>query len=204
MGLEIRCVISDLGKVIIFFDNDIFLKKMMDYSPFSLERMKELVRENFALVESFDRGKMTPERFYQEVVKRFRAKIDYQTFFRIYNDIFSLNPPVLNILKKLKSHCRLVLLSNTDVMRFSFIREKFPEVLFFDAYVLSYEVGHMKPDHRIYSVALKKAEAKAEECLFIDDREENIETALSLGFQAIHFGPQTHLETCFREYGLSF
>jgi len=204
MKIEIRSVISDLGKVIIFFDNDIFLNKMTHYSPFSLGEMKELVVENFELVESFDRGKMTPEKFYQEVVARFRAKIDYHSFFRIYNDIFTLNPPVLNIMRKLKSQYRLVLLSNTDVMRYGFIRKTFPEILFFDAYVLSYEVGYMKPDSRIYKMALMKAEAKAEECLFIDDRQENIEAALDLGLQAIHFGPQTDLETSLQEYGLSF
>lgn len=204
METEIKSVISDLGMVIIFFDNDIFLNKMMNYSPFSLEEMKELVVENFGLVESFDRGKMTPEKFYQEVAARFRAEIDYHSFFRIYNDIFTLNPPVLNIMKKLKSQHRLVLLSNTDVMRFGFIQKTFPEILFFDAYVLSYEVGCMKPDSRIYKVALKRAEARAKECLFIDDREENVMAALKLGLQAIHFGPQTDLKTSLQEYGIFF
>lgn len=201
---KIRCVISDLGKVIIFFDNDIFLKKMTDYSPFSLERMRELVAESFWLVQSFDRGEITPEKFYQEVVKRFQAQIDYQAFFRIYNDVFFLNPPVLNTLKKLRSKYKLILLSNTDIMRYGFIRKRFPEILFFDAYVLSYEVGFMKPAPQIYRVALMKAKARAEECLFIDDREENVEAALKLGIHAIHFVPQTNLETSLREYGLSF
>ncbi len=104
----------------------------------------------------------------------------------------------------MRSKYRLILLSNTDVMRFGFIRKRFPEILFFDAYVLSYEVGYMKPAPQIYKVALKKAKARAEECLFIDDREENVEAALKLGIHAIHFGPQANLEISLREYGLSF
>lgn len=201
---EIKSVISDLGKVIVFFDNDIFLKKMTDHSPFSLEKMRELTLANYELVESFDRGKIRPKQFYREVVSRLRANIDYEAFYKIYNDIFSLNRPVLNIIKRLKPNYRLVLLSNTDVMRFGFIRENFPELFFFDAHVLSFEVGHMKPEPQIYFISLEKAEAEAKECIFIDDRKENIEAALNLGMKTIHFGPQTDLEASLREYDLSF
>jgi len=200
----VKSVISDLGKVILFFDNNIFLKKMMNYSPLSLEEMRESIFSHFEVVQDFDRGKLTPQQFYREVLKRFRAQIDYQEFFDIYNDIFSLNPPVLSLLNRLKSRHRLVLLSNTDVMRFGFIKKRFPEILIFDDYVLSYEVGCIKPHPQIYRVALKKAEARADECVFIDDREENIEGARRVGINSILFDSHDQLEASLREYGFSF
>jgi len=200
----IRCVISDLGKVIIFFDNNIFFKKIANYSPFSKEEIRELTSSHFNLVESFDRGKMTPEAFYNQVVKILEARIDYDNFCSIYNDVFFLNPPVLRIMKKLKKNYRLILLSNTDVMRFGFIKRKFPEAMIFDEYVLSYEVGFMKPHPQIYKIALKKAGFGAKECIFIDDREENIEAAAKLGINGIHMGPLTDLEAVLKKMGLSF
>ena len=200
----IRCVISDLGKVIIFFDNNIFFEKIADYSPHSKEEIRELALAHFELVELFDKGEITPQDFHARVIQKLEAHIDYDTFFSIYNDVFSLNPPVLQIMNRLKENYKLVVLSNTDTMRFGFIKKKFPEILIFDEYVLSFEVGYMKPHTQIYKEALKKAGFPAKECVFIDDREENIEAAAKLGINGIHMGPQTDLESVLKETGLSF
>jgi epoxide hydrolase-like predicted phosphatase len=200
----IRCVISDLGKVIIFFDNNIFFEKIADYSPHSKEEIRELALAHFELVEFFDKGEITPQDFHARVIQKLEAHIDYDTFFSIYNDVFSLNPPVLQIMKRLKRKYRLVLLSNTDTMRFGFVKKKFPEILIFDEYVLSFEVGFMKPHPQIYKEALKKAGFPAKECVFIDDREENIKAAAKLGINGIHLGPQTDLAAILKETGLSF
>jgi len=197
-------VISDLGKVIIFFDNNIFFEKIADYSRYSKEEIRELAFAHFELVEFFDKGEITPQDFHAQVIQKLEARIDYDTFFSIYNDVFSLNPPVLQIMKRLKRNYRLVVLSNTDTMRFGFIKKKFPEILIFDEYVLSFEVGFMKPHPQIYKDALKRAEFPARECVFIDDREENIEAAAKLGINGIHLGPQTDLEAILKEMGLSF
>jgi len=199
----IKSVISDLGKVIIFFDNHIFFRKIEKYCPYSLSEILDKVARNMELVSSFDKGRITPVEFYREVKKALKAKIDFEQFYTIYNDVFWLNPPVLEILKKLKPQYRLVLLSNTDPMRFSFIIKKFPKILFFDAYVLSFEVGYMKPESEIYHIALEKAETPAAECLFIDDRQENIEAAQRIGINCIHFRAETNLQVEFKKRGLN-
>ncbi len=200
----IRCVISDLGKVIIFFDNNIFFEKIANFSPFLKNEIRELTSAHFDLIESFDKGDLTPKEFYNQAIRKLEARIDYNKFYSIYNDVFSLNPPVLQIMKRLKRNYRLVLLSNTDVMRFSFVKNKFPEIMIFDEYVLSYEVGFMKPHPQIYKEALKRAAVKPKECIFIDDLEGNIEAAAKLGINGIHLGPLTDLEAILKEMRLSF
>jgi len=200
----IRCVISDLGKVILFFDNDIFFRKMANYCPFSPQEIAALTSAHFNLVESFDKGKMTPQEFYEEVTKTLKAKIDYDSFYSIYSDVFSANPPVLKLMKKLKKRYRILLLSNTDVMRFGFIKKKFPEIFIFDEYILSYEVGLMKPEAQIYLEALKKAGAEARECVFIDDIKENVEAAQRIGIHGIEMKPETDLKAVLQKMGLSF
>jgi len=200
----IKSVISDLGKVIIFFENQIFFEKMSRFCPFSPEEIEEEALKHFELIIYFDTGKITPEEFYKRIITILKADLDYSKFYEIYNDVFSLNPPVLKIMKQLKSKHRLVLLSNTDVMRFGFVKRKFPEILIFDAYVLSYEVGLMKPHPNIYIEALKKAHSRPEEAVFIDDREENVQAAFELGIQAVHFKSKTDLALELKKLGLSF
>jgi epoxide hydrolase-like predicted phosphatase len=200
----ISCVISDLGRVIIHFDNTIYFEKMADFSPYSKGEIAELASTQSSSRRAFDKGEITPEEFYSQVTTELEAKIDYDNFYSVYNDVFSLNPAVLDVMKRLKKNYRLLLLSNTDVMRFGFIKKKFPEIMIFNEYILSYEVGTMKPNPRIYEDALKKAGVEAEECIFVDDIEENIEVAQKLGLDVIHMVPHTDLEAVLREKGLSF
>lgn len=190
----IKCIISDLGNVVLFFDHRIFYQKMAGYCPYSADDIAERVRHHKDIIHSFATGKVEPTDFYAEVVRNLEAKIGQETFYRIYNDVFSLNPPVLDLFKKLKSNHHMILLSNTDVEHFGFIKKKFPEIFLFDEYILSYEVGYMKPHPEIYMMALKIAAVRADECVFLDDLEKNIQGAQRLGIKTVLYGPQTDLE----------
>ncbi len=200
----IRTIISDLGKVILWFDNKIFFRKIAAYCSCPEEKIKDVVHRQAEIVELFDTGRITPQQFYARATSELDASVSYEDFFAAYCDVFWLNPPVIELYKKLKGKYRLILLSNTDVVRFSFIREKFPEILIFDACVLSFEAGVMKPHPRIYQEALKRAEAEVPACVFIDDMEENIRGAAVLGIKTILYKPGTDLEKELRAFSLSF
>ena len=199
----INCVISDLGKVILFFDNFIFFRKIAEHCPFSSQEIAECAHRHRELIRSFDIGGIEPEDFYREVVQKLEAKVGKKSFFRMYSDVFSLNPPVLDLLRRLKTNHKLILLSNTDVERFGFIQKKFPEILFFDEYVLSYEAGYMKPHPEIYMRALNKARIRAEECVFLDDLQENIEGAECVGMNVILYEPHTDLEAKLKQMNVT-
>ncbi|MFQ6037875.1 MAG: HAD family hydrolase [Candidatus Aminicenantales bacterium] len=198
----ITCLISDLGQVLLWFDNGKFFRAAAEFSPFSPEEISRLVHQNRSFIEAFDTGRMEPKAFYREVVREIRGQMTHTAFFKIYNDVFSLNRPVLDLYKSLKTRCRMVLLSNTDPERFGFIRKRFPEIFIFDAYVLSFEVGHLKPHPRIYEEALKKAGAPPGQCLFIDDIPQNIQGAEKLGLRTIQYTPETDLKGALETLGL--
>ena len=201
--MKIKCVISDLGKVILFFDNFIFFQKIAEHCPFSAQDISERVHRHMDLIRSFDTGEIESEDFYREVIQKLEADVGKKNFFRMYNDVFSLNLPVLDLLRRLKTNHKLILLSNTDVERFGFIQKKFPEILFFDEYVLSYEAGYMKPHPEIYMRALNKARIRAEECVFLDDLQENIEGAECVGMNVILYEPHTDLEAKLKQMNVT-
>ena len=198
----LKSVISDLGKVLVNFDNSIFFRRVAQFTSFSEQEIAEVVAEHPDIIRSFDLGKIPPADFYHQAVKILKADIDQNGFFGIYNDIFSLNRDTIEIMQKLSPCCRMVLLSNTDEMRFGFVKKTFPDVLFFDEYVLSFEVGSMKPDPGIYQAALQKARALPHECVFIDDREENIKAAEELGIHTIHYHNPAELKAELSRYRL--
>ena len=194
----ISTIISDLGKVVLWFDNSVFYRKMTAYCSKSIDEMRAIVHNNFELIELFDEGALTPHQFYERAVALLGARVSYDEFVSAFVNVFSRNQPVIDLYKTLKGRYRLILLSNTDPLRFGFVREHFPDILFFDDYVLSYEVKALKPDPRIYREAMKRAAVPPASCVFIDDLEENISGAAALGLKAILYSADTDLEKALR------
>lgn len=199
----IRAVISDMGRVVLWFDNDVFIRKLAASSTVSEDNIKEAAHWNLDLLTDFDRGAISPGDFYKRVVRAVGSGIGEAEFFAIYNDIFRLNPPALEVLRKHKAAGKaLILLSNTDIRRFGFIRENYPEMLIFDDYVLSFELGMVKPEPAIYLEAARRAGCRPEECVFIDDMPENVQAAVKLGMAGVVYRPETDLAAELERLGL--
>ncbi len=58
---------------------------------------------------------------------------------------------------------------------------------FFDGIVVSADIHVTKPDTKIYKHLLEKYNLCADECLFVDDRADNVEGAIQAGMQALLF-----------------
>ena len=85
-------------------------------------------------------------------------------------------------------------MSNTNELHINWIKEN---VSFykdfkncFDVFYLSQEINLRKPNNDIFEFVLKENTLKANECLFIDDNKDNIETANNLNFKTWHINPE--------------
>jgi len=198
----IDTIISDMGQVVLHFNNRLFFRKMTQYTNRSEEEIRAVTHAHIEIVDLFDKGKIRPEEFYQKAKTGLEAEVSYEDFFAAYCDVFAVNPLTLGILKKLKPKYKLILLSNTDIVRFSYIKRKFPELLIFDGYVLSFDYGLMKPDPRVYIAALELAGSNPERAVFIDDIQENIDGAERVGIKGLLFTPEIDLEKALRDLGI--
>ena len=88
------------------------------------------------------------------------------------------------IAKKLSQKYKTYILSNQLKFRTDYIRENF-DLSFFDAAFFSNEIGLKKPSEEIFHFLLKEINQKSENCLFIDDNQENISVSKKLGFNTI-------------------
>jgi epoxide hydrolase-like predicted phosphatase len=84
-----------------------------------------------------------------------------------------------------KKGYKTALLSNMYVPVAWIIRRR-KDTYDFDPAIISSEVGHSKPWPEIYKILLEQLKLPAEECIFMDDRPENLVTAGQLGFQTVH------------------
>ncbi|MGC9397639.1 MAG: HAD family hydrolase [Anaerolineae bacterium] len=96
-----------------------------------------------------------------------------------------LNEELLDFARRLRPHYRLAILSNA----WNNAREIFTETLgldeIFETMIISAEVGLMKPDPRIYHLALKRMGVAPPEAVFLDDLPENVEAARDVGLRAV-------------------
>ncbi len=102
-----------------------------------------------------------------------------------------INREIYTVLPRLSAKYHLSILSN-DVAEWSeVLQQKYLLKAFFSPNVISGSVGLRKPDPAIYRYALTQLQADAGECVFVDDREQNLLPARELGMHVFRFGEQT-------------
>ena len=108
------------------------------------------------------------------------------------------NRELLNLLKKLKPEVKKAVINNGLKTLFRGFLAKYDLSIEFDAMSNSAEEGVKKPDPKIYLDTCQKLGVQPEECLFVDDDENNIKGAEILGMKAVYFKGAEDLEKEFK------
>ena len=97
-----------------------------------------------------------------------------------------LDTDLVDFIRSLKARFKIGIISNA----WSQIEEALVEWGISDAFevvVGSGDVGIMKPDPRIFQIALERLDVEPSEAVFVDDFIQNVSGAKALGIAAIHF-----------------
>lgn len=188
----IDVILFDLGNVILPFNHYQIPEKLSRFSPEkgSLDSTKifsYLFDLQDGSVNLYESGKLSSFEFFDSLKRHFHLSISFEEFIPIWNEIFTENQEVSQIIRSLKGKKRLGLISNTNPLHFDYALSKFPIIETFDKWILSHEVGFKKPAREIFQRAVEWASVEPERILFIDDTKRHVEAAISLGMQGIHF-----------------
>ncbi len=102
-------------------------------------------------------------------------------------------PGMKDLMKELKKHHLIAICSNNNWEAYLAHEKKYGWDEIFDVEVLSGKYGIQKPDQRIYKILLKELGVKPQNCVFVDDREENVNTAIKLGMKGVLFTSRADL-----------
>ena len=188
----IEVLLFDLGNVILPFNHYQIAEKLARFSERKelsdpARIFSYLFDRQKGAINNYEIGKMTSSEFFNQVKERFKLILPFDTFVPIWNEIFTENHEVSELIRFLKGKKRLGLLSNTNPLHFEYALTTFPILNLFDKWILSHEVGFKKPAVEIFLKAMEWASTPPMGILFIDDIKEHVEAAASLGMQAIHF-----------------
>lgn len=105
-----------------------------------------------------------------------------------------LNPRTEDVLRQLQgSGGRLALLSNMPSAMADHYRTTCAWIRRFEQVFFSGYLGLVKPDPQIYRHVLEKLGAPAEQVVFIDDRQDNLDAAAALGIRTVLHHPAVEL-----------
>lgn len=188
MKSTIKAIIFDFGNVLLEWDPRYVYQRFFPNDPEGMERFFQEV--NFMEWNMHqDQGRP----FAEGVALLSKEFPQYAHLIQAYHDHWadslgrSLDGTV-EILKELKQAGYPVYgLSNWSAETFPQARARHDFFDLLDDYVISGEVGHVKPNPEIFQIMLARIGKSAEECLFIDDSLTNIQRAQEIGFATIHF-----------------
>ncbi len=197
----IKTILFDLGNVIIPFDFKRAYARMAALCGCAVEEVPARIRAT-GLVAPFEKGEIEAGPFVRQLSAALKLDITYSEFCDWWSSVF-LQPTLVSeaLIEDLRRRHRLLALSNTNAIHFSMVKQAYPLLRHFDAYVLSYEVGAAKPEAKIYREAIARAQCDPGECFFTDDLTVNVEAARSHGMDAVQFFSAEQLEQELRARG---
>lgn len=185
--MKIEALLFDLGKVLIDFNFETGVQALHGACSISRDRLEEVLWDEM-WIRRYERGEISTGEFHSYLRDTAELQMDLPAFCGVWSSVFL--PGLLvseELIAALKKKYPLILVSNTNEAHFEFVRTRYPVVDYFDQHVLSYEVGALKPDRKIFEYAIRVSGCRPDSLFFTDDREENILAAREFGIHSHQF-----------------
>jgi putative hydrolase of the HAD superfamily len=199
MKYEVKALVFDIGGVIYVGKQrgNLYMPELLgidqDVWRESTKKIQEnlnvgCIDENAGLLEMACNLKIDKDKIKKAWIKTFHVR-------------FILNKTLLKIIRRLKKNYKTAILSNQWSMPYKILITK--EIKSnFDVMVFSHQVGFKKPSENIYHLTLQRLNLKSNECVFIDDIEENLVPAKKLGMKTILFKNNKQLIQDLKKFGV--
>ena len=194
-------IIFDLGNTLIRFDHNISARKIANLFHIDSKKIYDSFFDS-EITRDFEKGLISPKEFHRRAAKLLGVTMPFKDFATIWNDIFWEDKESCDLARQLKKNYKLFLLSNVNRLHFEYIEKKFDIIKIFDEVILSYLVGAQKPDKLIFDDVVRRAGGDRAGLLYIDDREDLIKEALSMGIDSIRFEGADKLKKVMAEKGV--
>jgi len=152
----------------------------------------------FALLE----GRISEAEYWQATTNKADWDISPTDLARMVREQFRKAVPGMpQLLARLKG-ARLVLLSDHGREWYEYIRAYHGFLDVFEKCFVSFEMRRTKRELDTFRYVISQLDCEADDCVFIDDRQRNIERAKSVGMVAVHFLDAASLGSYLQERGI--
>jgi 2-haloacid dehalogenase len=199
---RISAVVFDLGGVLIDWDPRYLYRTLFDDEAAMEEFLATITTPEWNRAQ--DAGRPWAEAV-EELAEQHPDRRDLiEAYWRRWPETLGdAIAPTVAVLDELRTTgVRLYALSNWSGETFPAARPRYPFLGWFDGIVISGDERLIKPDARIFRVLLDRYGLTADEVVFIDDHQANVDAAAELGMHAARFVDPATLRSDLRRFGL--
>ncbi|HEV2970418.1 MAG TPA: HAD family phosphatase [Pirellulales bacterium] len=196
----------DLGNVVARFDHLKGCRQIAEVAGIPPEQVFAAVFDS-ELSRRYGLGEISSHDFHAEFCRTTGASPKADRFFHAASDIFELNHSLLPVITALEdAGFRLGILSNTCECDWQRLMNSDYGILpaAFTVFALSFQIGALKPDPKIYRAAAELAGVAPGEILFCDDILGHVTGAREAGFDAVQYTSTPALVAELHDRGLRF
>ena len=200
----INSIIFDLGGVLINLSPERTIHAFAEISGVSNEAVKRAYASDPIFI-AYEKGQITDQKFRDSIRSIFSSHVDDTEIDRCWNAMLVDFPvATLTMLKTLKNHFNTCVLSNTNTIHLKYVNDVMllgkPLDDWFHKGYYSHLMGMRKPELEIYTHVLQDNSLIPERTIFLDDNEDNVKAAQSLGIKTIHITHHTEVINLFNGY----
>ena len=188
-----RFIYFDLGNVLLTFCHDRMCRQMAEVAGVAPELVAQSILPTAGrgdLQWRLESSVITVDEYYDIFCAAIGKRPPRAELSRAACDIFEVIPETRQLVERLAAAGnRMAILSNTNIVHWQFVTDgRYPHLNeCFLPPLLSCEVGVMKPDRRIYEIAIERTGVTPSEVFFVDDRPDNVAGAIAAGIDAVQF-----------------
>lgn len=197
---EISTIFFDIGGVCLTNGWD-HISREKSTKEFSID-YEEMEKKHTKVFKLFEKGRISLDQYLNEVVFYKERSFNKKEFVNFMYSQSRVIDSTINILEKLSANKKyqLATINNESRELNAYRIRTFMLNKYFECFFSSCYLGVRKPEPEIFRIALNVLHKNADECLFIDDREENYNSAKNTRLKAIWLEEplelQKKLETC--------
>ncbi len=182
----IKVLVWDLAGVLLHTVKGTFESLLAERLQASEQAVYDAIRSETN--NRWDLGEIEDQEFYTWLLQTLDQPLSKVPIMeKFVRDDFYVHPQMLAAIRDYHTRYTTVLLTNFPSHLHEFLRTVWNIDGTFDHVIASCDVKLLKPDPRMYRYALEQAGCQAQEAVFIDDREGNVQGAQSIGMHSIVF-----------------
>ena len=185
--MAIRTVIWDMGGVFIRTEDPAPRQALAQRLGMERMQLEDLVFDGESGKRA-QKGEISFDEHWENLLRILGLPVEArQDFFDQFWGGDYLDRELVDYARQLRKHYKVGLLSNAFGDLRQTVVETWKIADAFDEMIISAEVGMMKPDARIFALAVERLGVAPQEAVFIDDFKHNVKGAQAAGLFAIHF-----------------
>lgn len=183
----IKNVIFDLGNVVLKLKWNVVLDKYSDNQE-DKELLNKVIFESEEW-QKLDEGTITKQDAINIMISKLPQRLHNSCIgiMRDWQEGFVINTQILEFINTLKNNGYHTYILSNAPLDVPVYLEKANLNKYFDGKIISAEEKLAKPDKKIYELILNRFSLVPNECLFLDDKPENINGAISCGINGYVF-----------------